>query len=79
MEWELTDIIGEHKKEQFGASFDTDYKVVEQCTYDCPACRAKKLVEWLRDRGGSRFIDKGDLYYTLPWEEWQELRRQVGL
>lgn len=28
---ELEGVIAPHKKEQFGASYDTDYKVIEQC------------------------------------------------
>lgn len=31
----------EHVTEQFGASFDTDYKVITQCTPNCPACAYK--------------------------------------
>ena len=41
----------EHKTEQFGASYDTDYEVITRCAPDCPACSAraqlKKVVEWI--------------------------------
>ena len=44
-----------HKTEQFGASYDTDYKVITQCTPDCPACAYdagrqvlfKEVMKWL--------------------------------
>ena len=36
----------EHKTEQIGASYDTDYKVITRCIPDCPACAQKELVKW---------------------------------
>lgn len=43
---ELKDILAEHKRVQFGASFP-EYKVIEECCFDCPACAQKRPVEWL--------------------------------
>lgn len=49
MEFELTDILAKHKTEQFGASYDTDYKVIASCTPDCPACAQRELVKYLTE------------------------------
>lgn len=35
----------EHKKQQIGASYDTNYQVIETCIPDCPACACKHLAE----------------------------------
>ena len=45
--------------------------------------QAKKLVEWLAKNGGPYYEDNqipGEpLYFAILWEDWQQLRKEVGL
>ena len=47
--------------------------------------QAKKLIEWLAKNGGpyyedDQIPDKDEpLYFALQWDDWQQLRKEVGL
>ena len=84
----------EHKTESLGASFDTDYRVITQCTPDCPACAfkagIKKVVEWIRNHislphfhqfQDHRLVTDTLINYDAHYtqEEWQAKLKEWGV
>lgn len=78
MEWMLTE----------DEIYDTDVEAfdLEENRVDIPLselnkvaqAQAKKLVEWLENYPYHHEA-RGNKELHIPWGEWQELRRQVGL
>ena len=73
----------EHKTQEFGASHDTDYKVITLCIPDCPACAAeltfRSLVADIQKHGKDVFTDEPGRfedghYWGLPIKYWQSLK-----
>jgi len=74
----LEDILAEHKKSEIGASFDTNYRVIKRCRFDCPACAQERLVKWLKEIGiGEGPVDSDPIWCKFPWAYWLALRQEV--
>ena len=66
----------EHKTEQIGASYDTDYKVITRCIPDCPACAQKELVKWIQRNYNSL---RATGAFQINQDEWQSILKHFGL
>ena len=72
-----TYLFPEHKTEQFGADFDTNYKVLTLCSPDCPACSVKSFLDFLiKNYLFSRLVN-GKARLAVPEEEWKQLCKSV--
>ena len=82
----------EHKTEEFGASFDTGYRVITQCVADCPSCAfevgrqegKKEVVEWVEQQSQVEHCDPDVMRYFREYrwvdeEEWQARLKEWGI